>query len=124
MDSINVILMMENLRAKLHLVSTANCYDSLVREFNIFDKIQVVGSKTHTFDDGPESWHTDSISVDGFYDGIDYDIESDKIALTEASLRFSTWQKAIPIGATINLDPTALMYCRGLRIFMGYESFR
>ena len=76
MDSVNIIFDDGGIyRAKLHLISTANCYDSLVREFNILDKIQVVGSKTHTFDDGPESWHTDSISVDGFYDGIDYDID-------------------------------------------------
>ena len=108
MDSVQVIFDEGGIyRAKLHLISTANCSDSLVREFNILDKIQVIDSKTHTFDEGPESWHTDSISVDGFYDGIDYDIENDKIALTEASLRFSTWQKATPIGATINLDPTA-----------------
>ena len=107
LDSVQVVFDEGGIyRAKLHLISTANCFDSLVREFNILDKIQVVDSKTHTFDEGPESWHTDSISVDGFYDGIDYDIENDKIALTEASLRFSTWQKATPIGATINLDPT------------------
>ena len=108
LDSVQVVFDEGGIyRAKLYLNSSANCSDSLVREFNILDKIQVVDSKTHTFDEGPDSWHTDSISVDGFYDGIDYVIESDKVALTEASLRYSTWQKETPIGNTINLDPTA-----------------
>ena len=105
LDSVQVVFDEGGIyRAKLYLNSSANCSDSLVREFNILEKIQVVDSKIHTFDEGPDSWHTDSISVDGFYDGIGYDIERDKVALNEASLRFSTWQKETPIGKTINLD--------------------
>ena len=42
LDSVQVVFDEGGIyRAKLHLISTANCFDSLVREFNILDKIQV-----------------------------------------------------------------------------------
>ena len=93
-------------KAKFYFNSSANCNSSDSVAFNILDKI-VVGPEgiLHTFNDGPEGWHTDSTSVDGFYQGLNDSIlgrplSTDQIA---ASIpRYSTWEWATPDGRTLN----------------------
>jgi hypothetical protein len=99
-------------KATFYLQSTAFCDSTLVREFNVLNKIVVPSEGLfHTFDGSAEYWHTDSISVDGYYDGLGYDLTKDKVALSEADLRYSTWSWNQPRGEKINHDnaPTYVM---------------
>ncbi|MDH5609219.1 MAG: T9SS type A sorting domain-containing protein, partial [Cyclobacteriaceae bacterium] len=92
--------------ASFYLKSTANCDSTVVRDFNIVDRIQVpVEGILHTFDTGSDGWHTDSISVDGFYDGIS-DVRISDIQSGQSQLRYSTWEWSQPSGRTLNLTNT------------------
>jgi hypothetical protein len=92
--------------AEFYLRSTAACDSTIIRDLNILDKIVVPAEGLlHTFDAGPEGWHTDSISVDGYYDGIS-DTRIDDEQASVSILRYSTWEWGTPSGRTLNLNNT------------------
>ncbi len=91
-------------RATLFMESVANCDTLIERNFNVLDVITLdTDGILHTFDNGNEGWHTDSISVSGFYDGIDIE----ELTINQKAingLRYSTWERAVPSGASLNLN--------------------
>ncbi|MFT5570211.1 MAG: hypothetical protein ACI9RP_002263, partial [Cyclobacteriaceae bacterium] len=93
-------------RARYFFLSDANCSAFDIVEFNILDKIIVPSTGIlHTFDNGPEGWHTDSTSVDGFYQGLNDSILGIPLSDEQRASsipRYSTWEWAVPAGRTIN----------------------
>ncbi len=90
-------------QAVFKILSTANCDSVITRTFNIVDKIVVPQEGlVHNFDNGTNGWHTDSISVDRFYDGIS-DERIDEDQESASILRYSTWEHGVPSGRTLNL---------------------
>ncbi|MFY0690042.1 MAG: Ig-like domain-containing protein [Cyclobacteriaceae bacterium] len=87
--------------ANFYLQSNVSCDSSITRSFNILDYIPVdpqVGI-IHDFNENGEGWFTDSVSTDGFYDGIGY---LDEDLQSRGVLRYSTWEQGLTVGATIN----------------------
>ena len=94
--------------ARFYLNSSANCSSVDSVGLFILDKIIVPQNGIlHTFNDGPEGWYTDSVSVDGYYHGLNDSIlgrslSSEQIATSIP--RYSTWEWAQPSGDNLNFN--------------------
>ena len=90
-------------KGTFYLNSSASCDSTIVRDFNVLEQVVVPATGIlHTFDNSNDGWHTDSISVDRFYDGIT-DTRIDDEQASVSILRYSTWEWETPAGKTLNL---------------------